>query len=283
MSKIKKHYLPLIMLILAVSTAASQAQELTLYGAGSVRKVMTDMTETFGKLNNIPVKTDFAFSGLMRERIEAGEQVDVFTSADMGHPEKLLADGRADTVAMFARNSLCLVTPERVGNVTPDNALDVMLRNNIKIGVYPPDTDPLGAYTVQLYQLADTMRPGSADILNSKSVVIEARSDNPAPVVSGHEEVDAIIDGRFDVVIAYCSGASRYRAANEKAPDIKTSITHFPAELMIGPEYGLAVLKGARPEAVDLAMFILSTQGQKILQKHDFMPIGLPQSAKAID
>jgi ABC-type molybdate transport system substrate-binding protein len=31
----------------------------------------------------------------MRERIEAGDNVDVFTSADIGHAAKLVADGRA--------------------------------------------------------------------------------------------------------------------------------------------------------------------------------------------
>jgi molybdate transport system substrate-binding protein len=44
----------------------------------------------------------------MRERIEAGDKVDIFTSADIGHAAKLVADGKASVMAMFARNDLCL-------------------------------------------------------------------------------------------------------------------------------------------------------------------------------
>ena len=41
---------------------------------------------------------------MMRERIEKGEHVDIFTSADMGNAKKLVAAKRAATVVLFARN-----------------------------------------------------------------------------------------------------------------------------------------------------------------------------------
>jgi hypothetical protein len=34
---------------------------------------------------------------VLRERVEKGESADVFASADMGHPLKLLAEGRDDS------------------------------------------------------------------------------------------------------------------------------------------------------------------------------------------
>lgn len=266
----------LIALSLLAGNVPARSEELVLYGAGSLRRVMTEMADAFGAAHGLRVKTQFAFSGLMRQRIEAGERVDVFTSADIGHPAKLMADGRAVTMAMFARNALCLLSPGRIGAVTPQSALDAMLREGVKIGVYPPDTDPLGAYTVRLFELADKLRPGSAAALKARSVVIEAHNSNPPPRVSGDAEVDALIAGQLDLVIAYCSAAANYQAANEKAPEIKAALTRFPAELTIGPEYGLAVVKTARPQAASLALFILSTQGQEILQKNGFVPIALP-------
>lgn len=254
----------------------ASANDLVLYGAGSLRRAMTEMAETFGAATGTKVTTDFAFSGLMRERIEKGEKVDVFTSADMGHPAKLVADGRASMLTMFARNALCLLSPGRVGAVSPENALDTMLRDGAKIGVYPPDTDPLGAYTVELFALADKLKPGSGAKLKAQSVVIAAHNNNPPPEKSGDAEVDALIDGRLDLIIAYCSGAAKYEEANTKAPEVKTTLTHFPAELTVGPEYGLAIVKDARPEAADLALFILSVRGQEILAKNGFVPIALP-------
>jgi ABC-type molybdate transport system substrate-binding protein len=39
----------------------------------------------------------------MRERIEKGEHVDVFTSADVGHARKLVDEGRASVMAVHAQ------------------------------------------------------------------------------------------------------------------------------------------------------------------------------------
>lgn len=56
-----------------------------LYGASSLREAMTEMAATFGRERRVTVRTQFGASGRMRERIEAGDKVDVFTSADIGH------------------------------------------------------------------------------------------------------------------------------------------------------------------------------------------------------
>ncbi|WP_162567656.1 substrate-binding domain-containing protein [Variovorax sp. SRS16] len=64
-----------------------------------------------------PSATKFGASGRMRERIEAGERVDVFTSADVGHARKLVDEGRASVMALFAQNTLCFPVPARSGPV----------------------------------------------------------------------------------------------------------------------------------------------------------------------
>ncbi len=262
--------------ILFAAQGSAWADDLVLYGAGSLRKSMGEITRTFGAAHGLTVKTDFAYSGKMRERIEAGEKVDIFASADIGHPEKLVKEGRAETMAMFAKNTICLLSTKHVGPVTSDTALDVLLRKGVKIGVYPAN-DPLGAYTVKLFDLADTIKPGSAAILKSRAVLVDS-FPSPAPEVSGDPEVDALIDGRLDVILAYCSGAAGYEAARKKAPDADVAFTHLPPKLNVGPEYGLAVIKGAKPEAADLALFILSPEGQAILKKNGFVPIALPSA-----
>ena len=260
--------------ILAATLTSASAQDLVLYGAGSLRESMTEITRTFGAAHGLTIKTDFAYSGKMRERIEAGETVDVFTSADIGHPARLVKEGRAEVMAQFAKNTLCLLSTGRVGTVTPETVLDVMLRDGVKIGVYPTN-DPLGAYSVKLFDLADTVRPNSSAALKSRAVLVDSFPARP-PEVSGNAEVDALIDGRLDVILVYCSGASRYEAAKTKAPDAGVALTHLPPALNVGPEYGLALIKHARPASAALALFILSPDGQQILKKHGFLPIALP-------
>jgi molybdate transport system substrate-binding protein len=52
----------------------------------------------------------------------------------------------------------------------------------------------------------------------------------------------------------------------------------LPEALQVGPQYGLAVLKDAKPAAMLLALTILSPEGQAILARNGFKPVGLPAS-----
>jgi molybdate transport system substrate-binding protein len=54
------------------------------------------------------------------------------------------------------------------------------------------------------------------------------------------------------------------------------AVVPFPAELQVGPEYGLAILKDAQPSVLMLALTILSPDGQKVMAQHGFKPVTLP-------
>jgi ABC-type molybdate transport system substrate-binding protein len=71
--------------------------------------------------------------------------------------------------------------------------------------------------------------------------------------------------------IVYCSARERYARI---LPD--ADLVTIPEELQVGPEYGLAVLKDAPPEAMLLALTILSPSGQKTLADSGFRPVALP-------
>ena len=111
---------------------------------------------------------------MLRERIEKGERTDLFASADMGHPLKLLHDGRATRVAMFTRNSLCGIAVPKVG-LTTTNFLDRLLDPAVKLGTSTPQADPAGDYTWAMFRRADMVRSGSYDILDKKAQQDAAR------------------------------------------------------------------------------------------------------------
>jgi ABC-type molybdate transport system substrate-binding protein len=167
----------LLALLAVALPMATRAQDngLVLYGAGSLREAMTEVAAMFSRERGIAVRTEFGASGRMRERIEAGDRVDVFTSADIGHAAKLVADGKASVMAMFARNDLCLLAPANLVSAGSAGVLAALLKDGVKIGVSPAKIDPLGDYTVQLFDVADKVKPGSGSTLRSRAVVI----DNP--------------------------------------------------------------------------------------------------------
>lgn len=259
--------------ILAVAIPASaQDSGLVLYGAGSLREAMTEMATTFTRERGVAVRTQFGASGRMRERIEAGDKVDVFTSADIGHAARLVADGRASVMAMFARNELCLLAPSGRAPAAPAGVLDALLADGVKVGVSPARIDPLGDYTVQFFDIAEKARPGSGQALRGRAVVLDNPPGAP-PSPSGDYYLDALRDGRIGLAIVYCSGKGRYARL-----DPSLVMMPFPPELVTGPQYGLAVMRDARPEGLLLALTILSPTGQKILANNGFKPVTEPDA-----
>ena len=255
--------------MLAMMGTAARAEDLVVYGAGSLREAIGQIATEFGQAHGIGVQTQFGPSGRMRERIEKGERVDLFTSADVGHARKLVDEGRASVMAVFVRNTVCLLSPAKFG-ATTETVLDKLLAPGVRVGMSPPKVDPLGDYTVRLFGLTDRPRPGSAAALQARAVVLDTPPGAPPPK-SGDTDADAILDGRVDASIVYCSGRDRFARL---LPD--AALVQFPPNLRIGPEYGLAVLKDAQPAASLLALTILSPEGQKTMAQRGFRPVTLP-------
>jgi molybdate transport system substrate-binding protein len=63
--------------------------------AGSLRAAMTDSAAAFEAAQpGVKVRLGFGASGLLKDRVAAGEAADVFASANMTHPEALAAAGK---------------------------------------------------------------------------------------------------------------------------------------------------------------------------------------------
>jgi molybdate transport system substrate-binding protein len=65
------------------------------------------------------------------------------------------------------------------------------------------------------------------------------------------------------------------RAAQKESPG--QQIIALPDALAVGADYGLTVITGAPPSAYRFALFILSPDGQRILENHGFAAPNLPQ------
>jgi molybdate transport system substrate-binding protein len=161
--------LPRFALLCLVSMfSAAAAQEPHVLGAGSLRGVTAEISKRYLEATGTTVVADFGPSGLLRERIEKGEHADLFVSADIGHPLKLLQDGRATRVAMFTRNTLCAVEVRKVG-LTTANFLERLIDPSVKLGTSTPKADPAGDYTWEMFRRAGGLRLGSYRILDKKA------------------------------------------------------------------------------------------------------------------
>ena len=259
--------LPILVAGLLAWTPAAKADELVLYGAGSLRDAMTSIVKDFSAKTGIAVRTEFGPSGLMRQKIEGGDKVDLFTSADMASPLKLKQDGNAAAVVMFTRNKLCaFATPE--AELTTANFAQRLVDPAVKLGTSTPKADPGGDYTWAMFHRIDAKLPGAFATLDSKAQKIVGGST--AAIPAGTDPIaDAFKAGTINVMIGYCSGA-----AQRKKATAGITVVQVPDAYDVGPEYGLALAHTDNAAAVALMLAILSPEGQAELARFGFAPVG---------
>jgi ABC-type molybdate transport system substrate-binding protein len=224
-----------------------------------------EVADAFSRAYGTPVRTVFGPSGLLRERLEAGEHADLFASADMGHPARLRAAGRSGPVVLFARNHVCALAAPGV-DVTAQTLLDCLLDPRLVLATSTPVTDPLGDYTWAVFQRADAIRPGSFETLVGKAHQLMGGGAMPS-IPAGQSALAYFLqEGRqADFFLAYYSICQE---TVRVAPALQ--LIELPAELAVQAAFGLTVLMDAAPAAATLALFILSQEGQTILARHGF-------------
>jgi len=245
-------------------TGPVQAQTVQVFSAGSLRGVVGDLARQAGPALGVEVKGEFGGSGSMRERIEKGEKPDLFISADMASPQKLQAQGRTVVpVIAFAKNRECVVSRKALG-VTPANLADKLLDPKVRLKTSQPVADPSGDYTWAIFDKIDAGRPGAGKTLKDKALPNMTLTAPPA--APGQSALAALFaSDKIDMTIVYCSAG-----VDKEVPGL--SSFPIPAALDPHPVYGMAVLS-QRPEALRLALYLLSEQGQAIVAKNGLVPL----------
>jgi ABC-type molybdate transport system substrate-binding protein len=118
-----------------------------------------------------------------------------------------------------------------------------------------------------VFDRAEKLHPGAKAKLEAKALKLVGGPDSPRPL-PGHGAVASLFVGnQADAILIYCSSAA---AAMKELPDMAT--TPVPPALEVNPVYGFAILS-KRPDVEQLALFILSEQGQKILAQSGLYPL----------
>jgi molybdate transport system substrate-binding protein len=261
----------LIAVILIVHPAS--ADTLRVAGAGSLADTFSDLLRRFPAGADAIAAPDFGPSGLMREKIETGLDVDLFASADMEQARRLAVGHPERAVIHFTRNRLCALARSDVG-LTPTNMLDRLLDPAVRIATSTPGADPGGDYAWAVFGRAEAVRTGARAALEAKAQQLYGGGAKTPPLVAGRGILEGIfIADKADVVLAYCSGAP---TVAREVPGI--TIVALPPDLSVGPAYGL-VLLNAKPVTLRFAVFVMSEAGQAILKAHGFDPVALVEPA----
>ena len=237
--------------------AAVEARALTVFAAASLTDAFTEMGANFDAVHpGVTTTFNFAGSQALRTQIEEGAPADVFASAS-GREMDILVTGSfvAEGVSqVFLTNKLVVILP--ADNPAGLDALEDLAIPGVKV-VLAAEEVPLGNYARQ-----------SLDLMNG-SFGADFKVRVIANVVSNEDNVKQVVAkvqlGEADAGIVYTSDIVA-------SPELRT--IEIPAGLNVIANYPIAPL--ARSGNADLATafvdYVLSTEGQAILQKWGFAP-----------
>lgn len=229
----------------------SRPTEITVSAAASLQNAFREIGEIYQKQTGTKVNFNFASSGVLQKQIEQGAPTDVFASAGQMQMDALVEKSLIvkETRQTFAKNELVLILPFD-SKVTALSFAQYLERNEEKIAVGNPKTVPAGQYaeqTLTRLNLLEKLKPRLVFGEDARQVL------------------DYVARGEVSAGIVYASDA--------KAFEGKVQMVARAAEDLHDPIlYPIAVLKNsaAQNAAKSFIEFVLSSEGQLILQKNGF-------------
>jgi ABC-type molybdate transport system substrate-binding protein len=266
----KRPLLVIATIMNSLTTPAVASDAVLLHAAGSLRGALTEVAQGFEKSSGLKVQAKFGASGLLKDEIAAGARAEVFASANMEHPQALAKANKSGPVVLFARNKLCALARPGLA-VTGDMLLERMLDPKVRLGTSTPKADPSGDYAFEVFRKAEAVRQNARPVLEEKALQLTGGPGSAAPPAGRNAYGWHIAEGRADIFLAYCTAA---RDAQKQYAELQ--MIALPDELAVSADYGLTVMADASPGAHRFALFILSSEGQRILASYGFSAPNLP-------
>ena len=248
-------------------TAPSTPPLLTVYAAGSLRAALTEVAAAFAQAQPGKVEMSFGASGLLKDRILAGEAPQVFASANMAHPEAVVAAGKARSVLPFARNALCLLSTASFG-LQGKPLAQRLLDADVRVGISTPNSDPAGDYAFGMFERIEASGaagPGSAAALKAKALQLTGAADSPRAPDGKNVYAHLVATGQADAFVTYCTNAAL--ALRQEPTLLRWAI---PDAINVSARYGLVLLGLPDATTQAYAAYLLGPAGQAILATHGF-------------
>nr|WP_314265018.1 molybdate ABC transporter substrate-binding protein [uncultured Moellerella sp.] len=237
--------------------------QIILFAAGSLRAILPTIIDEYQQLTKHKVICHYGPAGLLRQKIEAGAQCDLFLSANEAHTKILQQENRALKTQAFISNSLCLTTDKKWLNAD-DNWLSLLAKPALRIGISTPGADPSGDYSIQLFERIATCHSQLADSIRARAISLVG-GPNSATIPQGMLAAQWIItSGQAEIFIGY----QHYRQQIEKIANLV--VCDIDKAFNIRALYCLALLS---ENGNELANHLISDSAQHHFISAGFLPI----------
>jgi molybdate/tungstate transport system substrate-binding protein len=207
-----------VFVFISCNFSKSEVQTLHVIHAGSLTLPVHELAKAFKAENpGVEILTEAWGSKAGARRVmDLNTPADLFLSADYMVIENMLIPDFAEWYIPFATNELAIVFTPRsrfADQISTDNWMEILMRNDVKYGRSNPDMDPCGVRSVFAIKLAENMyrQSGFAQKLLQKDI------DNVRP-----KETDLIAlleKNHIDFIFLYKSVAIQHGLNYLALPD----------------------------------------------------------------
>lgn len=240
--------------MLALATSMNAQTTIRVAAAADLEPVLPPILEQFKQQTGMDVAATYQASAVLTTQIQNGAPFDLFLSADLGFPKKLIDAGLAEpkTPVTYARGTLVLWTRKDSG-LTP--SLDLLRGARVKrLAIANPETAPYGRAAVASLtslKLYDALKPR---IVTAQNI---------------GQTAQFVESGNADAGLISMTSAKTARLAGEGNSFVMPRESYPPIE-----QGAVIVSKSAqRAAAQRLLDFLLSAQVQAELAKSGLTPV----------
>jgi len=243
--------------------ANQQPMTLTVLAAASLTESFTELGTLFEAAHpHIQVVFNFAGSQQLAQQLAEQAPADVFASASQKYMKEAIDSGRVISGAdqIFAKNALVVIYPK--ANPAGLAALTDLTKPGLKLVLGAKEV-PIGQYAVDFLDKASQDPAYGATFKDDVLKNVVSYEDNVKSVVT------KVVLGEADAGIVYLTDVT---------PDAAEKVDKIiiPDEINVIATYPMAAIAdSAYPiEADAFVKFVLSEEGQAVLAKYNFTPVG---------
>jgi molybdate transport system substrate-binding protein len=236
--------------------------DVTVFAAASLTDAFRELAEAFEARNpDVDVVFNFGGTPTLRTQLEEGARADVFASANLEQMELAQESEVVEpSASTFARNSLVIITPsDNPGGIEAPSDL---AKAGLKLVVANEEV-PVGAYTREMLAKMDESSEFEAGFAEKVSANFVSLESNVKQVVAKVEL------GEADGGVVYGTDVTPGVAPRLRKVEV-------PERFNVIAEYPIALVVDRSNEVAARAFidFVLSEEGQGILQKYGFLSAG---------
>lgn len=243
--------------------ANQQPMTLTVLAAASLTESFTELGTLFEAAHpHIQVVFNFAGSQQLAQQLAEQAPADVFASASQKYMKEAIDSGRviSGTDQIFAKNALVVIYPK--ANPAGLAALTDLTKPGLKLVLGAKEV-PIGQYALDFLDKASQDPAYGATFKDNVLKNVVSYEDNVKSVVT------KVVLGEADAGIVYLTDVT---------PDAAEKVDKIiiPDEINVIATYPMAAIAdSAYPiEADAFVKFVLSEEGQAVLAKYNFTPVG---------